>query len=141
VCGRGKSEFFHHILDLIKTSDKPFYNFLSGGAGVGKSHLVKSLYQAALKYNSRAGEDFSEVKILLLAPTGKTAFGIKGITVHRLIFLDEISMIGNTTLNVQINNRLKDIKGSTEHFGGVSIIALVTYFSWSLLWMAMFLRI
>lgn len=112
---------------------------------MGKSHLVKSLYQAALKYyNSRAGEDFSEVKILLLAPTGKAAFGIKGNTVHRLIFLDEISMIGNTTLNVQVNNRLKDIKGSTEHFGGKylwRIIALVTYFSWSLLWMAMFLRI
>ena len=26
--------------------------------------------------------------------------------------------------NVQINNRLKDIKGSKEAFGGVSVIAL-----------------
>ena len=33
-------------------------------------------------------------------------------------------MIGNTMFNVQINNRLKDIKGSTEHFGGVCNIAL-----------------
>ena len=39
-----QKEFFYHILHLIKTSDKPFYYFLSGGAGVGKSHLVKSLY-------------------------------------------------------------------------------------------------
>ena len=78
-----QKEFFYHILHLIKTSDKPFYYFLSGGAGVGKSHLVKSLYQAALKYyNSKAGEDFNDVKILLLAPTGKAAFGIKGNTVH-----------------------------------------------------------
>ena len=124
---------------------------------MGKSHLIKSLYQAALKYyNSRAGEDFNEVKILLLAPTGKAAFGIKGNTIHstlaipasqslknykpldssrlntlrcklhavKLIFLDEISMVGNTMFNVQINNRLKDIKGSKEAFGGVSIIAL-----------------
>ena len=37
-------------MHLIKTSDKPFYYFLSGGAGVGKSHLMKSLYQAAFKY-------------------------------------------------------------------------------------------
>ena len=126
-----QKEFFYHILHLIKTSDKPFYYFLSGGAGVGKSHLVKSLYQAALKYyNSKAGEDFNEVKILLLAPTGKAAFGIKGNTIHstfaipvcqsiknykpldssrlntlrcklhavKLIFLDEISMVGNTML-------------------------------------------
>lgn len=42
----------------------------------------------------------------------------------KLIFLDEISMVGNTMFNVQINNRLKDIKGSSEVFGGISIIAL-----------------
>ena len=30
----------------------------------------------------------------------------------KLIFLDEISMVGNTMFNVQINNRLKDIMGS-----------------------------
>ena len=41
---------FSHTLHLIKTSDKPFYAFLSGGGGVGKSHLTKSIYQAALKY-------------------------------------------------------------------------------------------
>ena len=33
-------------------------------------------------------------------------------------------MVGNTMFNVQINNRLKDIKGSKEAFGGVSVIAL-----------------
>ena len=124
---------------------------------MGKSHLIRALYQAAGKhYNSRAGKNFNEVKILLLALTGKAAYGIKGNTVHsalaipacqslktykpldssrlntlrcklgavQLIFLHEISMIGNTMLNVQINNRLKDIKGSKEVFGGISIIAL-----------------
>ena len=42
---REQKEFFSHALHLIKTSDKPFYSFLSGGGGVGKSHLTKSLYQ------------------------------------------------------------------------------------------------
>jgi DNA replication protein DnaC len=74
-----QNEFFYHTLHLIKTSDKPFYSFLSGGAGVGKSHLTKSIYQAALKYyNTRAGDDFSQVRILLLAPTRKAAFIIQG---------------------------------------------------------------
>ena len=78
-----QKEFFYHILHLVKTSDKPFCYFLSGGAEVGKSHLIKSLYQAALKYyNSKAGENFNEVKILLLAPTEKAAFGIKGSTIQ-----------------------------------------------------------
>ena len=77
-------EFFYHALHLIKTSaDKPFYAFLSGGGGVGKSHLIKSIYQAALKYyNTQAGEDFRRIHVLLLAPTGKAAYLIKGNTIY-----------------------------------------------------------
>ena len=115
------------------------------------------MYQAALKYyNTRAGDDFHHVKVLLLAPTGKAAYTIKGNTVHsafavpanqslrnykrldssrlntlrsqfggvKLIFVDEISMVGNSMFAIQLNNRLKDIKGCTEDFGGVSIIAI-----------------
>ena len=40
------------------------------------------------------------------------------------ILLDEISMVGNNMFTVQINNRLKDIKGSKEDFGGVNILAV-----------------
>ena len=42
----------------------------------------------------------------------------------KLISLDEISMVGSTMFNIQINNRLKAIKGSKDNFGGVSIIAI-----------------
>ena len=41
-----------------------------------------------------------------------------------LIFLDEISMVGNAMLNTQIDRRLKDLKGSSMPFGGVSVIAI-----------------
>ena len=156
MLNKEQKEFFNHILHLIKTTDQPFC-FLSGGAGAGKSHLTKTLYQAALKYyNTRAGDNFRQIKVLILAPTGKAAYNIKGNTIHstlakpacqplknykrldssrlntlrsqlggvKLIFLDEISMVGSTMFNVQINNRLKDIKGSKEDFGGVSIIAI-----------------
>ena len=119
--------------------------------------MTQALYQAALKYyNTRTGDDFHQVKVIMLAPTGKAAFNIKGNTIHstlavpacqslrnykpldssrlntlrsqlgglKLIFLDEISMVGSTMFNIQINNRLKDIKGSKQDFGGVSIIAI-----------------
>ena len=152
-----QKEFFYHVLHLIKTSEEAFYCFLSGGAGVGKSHVAKALYQAALKYyNTRPGVNFNEAKVLMLAPTGKAAYNIKGNTIHstltipacqslkryksldssrmnaircqlggiKLIFIDEISMVGNTMFNVQIYNRLKDIKGSSLPFGGVSIVAI-----------------
>ena len=42
----------------------------------------------------------------------------------KLILLDEVSMVGNSVFTVQLNNRLKDLKGSKEDFGGVSIITL-----------------
>ena len=42
----------------------------------------------------------------------------------KLIFIDGISMVRSTMFNVQINNRLKDINGSKEPFGGVSVIAI-----------------
>ncbi|XP_028418500.1 uncharacterized protein LOC114543885 [Dendronephthya gigantea] len=157
LLNKKQREFFYHALHLIKTSDKPFYAFLSGSGGVGKFHLIKSIYQAALKYyNSRAGDDFHRVHILLLAPTGKAAYLIKGNTIHsalripasqslknykpldsgrlntmrcelsslKLILLDEISMVGNNMFTIQLNNRLKDLKGSKEDFGGVSIITI-----------------
>ena len=56
MLNKKQREFLYHALHLIKTSEKPFYVFLSGGGGgVRKSHLIKSIYQAALKYyNSRA---------------------------------------------------------------------------------------
>ena len=40
------------------------------------------------------------------------------------MFVDEISMVGNSMFNIQINNRLKDIKGSQLPFGAVSIFAV-----------------
>lgn len=33
-------------------------------------------------------------------------------------------MVSNTMFNVQINKRLKDIKGSSITYGGVSIVAI-----------------
>ena len=51
---------------------KPQKPLSTAWAGVGKSHLIKDLYQAVLKYyNTRAGDDFHQIKVILLAPTGK----------------------------------------------------------------------
>ena len=149
--------FFYHILYLLRTSDVAFYCFLSGGGGVGKSHVTKALYQAAVKcLNTNVGDDFQKIRALILAPTGKAAFNIRGCTIHsalsvpanrslhnyqrldssrlnslcnklgglKVIFVDEISMVGNSMFNVQLNKRLQEIKGVDTDFGGVSIIAI-----------------
>ena len=42
----------------------------------------------------------------------------------KLILLDEVSMVGNSMFTVRLNNRLKDLKGSKDDFGCISIITL-----------------
>ena len=42
----------------------------------------------------------------------------------KLILLDKVSTVGNDMFTIQLSNRLKDLKGSKEDFGGVSIITL-----------------
>ena len=115
-----QKDFFAHAFHLIKTSEKPFYCFLSGGGGVGKSHLTKSIYQAALKYyNSREGEDFHQVNILLLAPTGKAAFLIKGNTIHSALAIPASQSLKNyKQLDSSRLNTLRSL------LGGVKLILL-----------------
>ena len=89
-----QKEFFYRILHLIKITDELFHCFLSGGAGVGKSHLTKALYQAVLKhYNTRAGDDFQQIKVLMLASTDKAAFNIKGNTITQCSFYTSMPVI------------------------------------------------
>ena len=142
-------------MNTIKNSSKPFYKFLSGGAGVGKSYLVNALYQTALKYfNSKQNSDFKTRSIMLVAPTGKAAYFIKGNTIHcafkivpsrklvykplsarsinslrkeigqvELVIIDEISMVGFRMFNC-INQRLMELKQTSQPFGGVSVLAV-----------------
>ena len=146
-------EFFNHVLHWLKTKDEPIYAFLSGGAGVGKSVLIKALYQALHRHlHSAEGEDPDDVRILLCAFTGKAAYNINGVTIasafHKkfnqsnqslnadelntfrmkyrnlsVVIVDEVSMVGNKMLTF-MDTRLKQLTGTNKTFGGISIIAV-----------------
>ncbi|XP_033725275.1 uncharacterized protein LOC117315237 [Pecten maximus] len=78
-----QKEFFLHVLHWIKTKDCPLYAFLTGGAGVGKSVVIKTLYQALKRHLcAREGDNPENCKVLLCAPTGKAAHNINGTTIH-----------------------------------------------------------
>ncbi|XP_062597515.1 uncharacterized protein LOC134258932 [Saccostrea cucullata] len=69
----------------MKNEEKALYAFLTGGAGVGKTVLVKSIYQALIRhFNKQPGSNPDDPKVLLAAPTGKAAFLINGNTIHNL---------------------------------------------------------
>ena len=131
--------------------------FISGGAGTGKSHLIKALYQTIQITLRKEGETPDLPKVLLLAPTGPAAFNIQGMTIHsallisvlhskgknkshmslsddkrntlrsklsslKFIIIDEISMV-SSNLFLQMHNRLDELFGGSDIFGGISILA------------------
>ena len=146
-------EFFSHIVHLIKCKDEQIYAFLTGGTGVGKSVVIRALYQSLYRIlNPRDGENQDEIRILFRAYMGFAAFNISGQTIcsafHKKIYqgtnllsadelntfrikyrhlkvtiIDEISMVGSRTLSF-IDTRLQQLTGTKAVFGGLSVIAV-----------------
>lgn len=65
----------------------PFFIFLSGGGGVGKSHVLKTVYHGIIHTLRQSGQDPSEVSVILTAPTGTASFNIGGMTIHSALQL------------------------------------------------------
>ena len=75
--------FTHIIHSLIFEPDKKMHLFITGGAGVGKSLVITTLYQALHRLLcSEHGQNPENVRILLCAYTGLAAYNIKGATLH-----------------------------------------------------------
>ena len=148
-----QSEFVMDILHHAKTSDDPICTFLTGGAGVGKTHVTLALYQSLYRYlNKKPGVDPDKPCILLLAPTGKAAYLIRGSTIHSALKIpvnqklqykaldtDTLSTLRAQMTNLKyvfidevsmvgsslinfVHKRLQEIMGSAKDFGGLSVI-------------------
>ncbi|XP_073808479.1 uncharacterized protein [Danio rerio] len=92
-----QASIFYAVRDWCKrciSDERPqqFLYFLNGGAGVGKSHVVKSIHAEASKILRRLpcmreNTDISKPTVLLTAFTGTAAFNISGKTLHCLLKL------------------------------------------------------
>ena len=146
-------EFFNHIVHWIKCKDEPVYAFLTGVAGVGKSVVIRALYQTLyIILNLKDVENPADKRILLCTYMGFAAFIISGQTIcsafHKkmykgtnhlsadelntfrikyrhlkVVIIDEISMVCNKMLSF-IDTRLQQLTGSKAAFGGLSVIAV-----------------
>ena len=150
---RKQSEFVMDVLHHAKTSDEPICRFLSGGAGVGKTHVTTLLYQSLYRYlNKRPGIDPDKPCILMMAPTGKAAYLIRGNTLHSALKIpvnqklqyksldtDSLNTLRTQMMGVKyifidevsmvgsgmltfVHKRLQEIMGSARDFGGISVI-------------------
>ena len=147
-------EFFNHIVHWIKCKDEPVYAFLTGGAGVGKSVVIRALYQSLFRIlNLKDGENPDDKRILLCAYMGFAAFNISGQTIcsafHRKMYQKGTNHLAADELNTFrtkyrhlkiiiideismvgnmtlsfIDTRLQQLMGTREVFGGLSVIAV-----------------
>ena len=80
--------YLMNYLSYLKR-DEQFFHFLRGGSGTGKSHLIKAIYQATLRYLHPNEKTYNpdDLFVLVGALTGKAAFNIKGDTLTRIFHL------------------------------------------------------
>ena len=91
-----KAEF---VLRDGSNTYSPVYNFVTGGAGAGKSKLICAIYQSLLReFDFGRERDMSTPSVLLTAPTGRAAFNIQGQTLHSA-FQFPISQNGDKCIN------------------------------------------
>ncbi len=79
-------QLFNHVTkwcrDKVQESTtKPFHIFLTGGAGTGKSHVIKCVKHHAQKTFASLTESPDDVTVLLVAHTGTAAYNISGETI------------------------------------------------------------
>jgi len=91
----------------LKTSSAAVHRFLSGGAGTGKSYVLKALREMAERfYKSRSGENYEQNFTMTLAPTGKAAFIAGGATIHSVLHIPANQSLTYTRLDYESLNTL-----------------------------------
>ena len=99
---------------------KPFpvasiYLDIFGGGGAGKSHLIRSVDQTAVKTFTYGPSSPGSPVVLKLAPTGVSAINIDGLvinsalTIPQKVFGEHIGSLLHEGLS-GLRNRLKDLK-------------------------------
>ncbi|XP_057310099.1 uncharacterized protein LOC130648095 [Hydractinia symbiolongicarpus] len=74
--------YIKNLSAIRKIEVTPLYIFLTGAGGCGKSHLIKTIYQAMSKVLSYKSKDLNKPKVFLVAPTSVAAININGTTIH-----------------------------------------------------------
>ena len=136
----------------VRENKQPFYVYIGGNAGTGKSYVIQAMIEASKYLGMYSGSELEKPSVLVMAPTGNAAFIIHGKTIESALGMQpqkgqgymKMSASRESTLNftyenllsgfideismvgankfARINFRLQDIKGSKNFMGGIPFI-------------------
>ncbi|XP_073681626.1 uncharacterized protein [Garra rufa] len=67
---------------ILGKNPDPLHVFITGGAGTGKSHLIKAIQYEAMRLLSTVCRHPDNICVLLTAPTGIAAYNLHAATIH-----------------------------------------------------------
>ena len=102
-------EIFTHIMHSLSTApEKQICLFITGGAGVGKSVVIRVLYQALHRhFCSDAGQNPEDVRIAVCAYTGLAACNVQGSTLHSTFCIEPNKKLKYKQLSDDKRNTLR----------------------------------
>lgn len=86
---------------------EPYWVFVSGSGGVGKSHCIRLIHSDTLnllKLSDAIEPD--DVTVLLTVPTGVAAFNISSMTLHSAFVLGNARSSGQPLNHEQLKSKL-----------------------------------
>ena len=70
------------------TDDDPFYIYIGGEAGTGKSFVLKLMIDAVKQLGRRSGRDLEKPVSITIAPTGVAAYLVNGTTIESALGME-----------------------------------------------------
>ncbi|XP_071155864.1 uncharacterized protein [Mytilus edulis] len=102
-----KNEIIPRLRKIKWKTPEPLHLFITGGAGTGKSHLIKCIQYEATRILAQTSENPDDLTVLLTAPTGTAAFNIHGLTIHSALGIFKTLSPDHATLSEDKINSLR----------------------------------
>ncbi|KAG7999536.1 ATP-dependent DNA helicase PIF1 [Nibea albiflora] len=85
----------------------PFHIFVTGGAGTGKSHLIRAIQYEATRILAPVCRHPDDICVLLTAPTGIAAYNLHATTIHSTFSIGKDVRLPYTPLGEEKLNSLR----------------------------------